>query len=293
MMRAFNNNVSKKMAAKRFPQLAFLAVGTAVLSGTGFSAFATVADVGQYIAGKSAFYVQTGNSTPTLATSNPYQFQAQIDNGTTGSVLTTSTLTLPAGATGTVTFASDGSGTGIRYKQYFASQSALNAAFPDGNYTFGINTSTPNTYNATLDLTGVTYPSDIPTITGGTWSGGNLVIDPTVDNTISWNASNDLHLSFGLNNTNIDESVFNSGSGLPSSYTIAANTLLPGQSYSAQLDFANGIVDTTQISGVTGAVYYDNSTLFTVVTTPEPAAGVLLLMGVFGMALLVRRPANA
>ena len=289
MARQFHGKIFDNAKSRCPSHVALLAIGAAVLAGTGVSAFATVSDVGQYSAGKVAYYLQTGNSVPTIASSNPYEFQAEIDNGTSGSVLTSSTLTPPAGATGSVTFSPNGSNTHIKYKQYYASTSALNAAFPDGNYAFTINTSTPNTYSSTLALSGFTYPTDIPTISGATWSGGNLVIDPSVDTTLSWNTSNDLHLSFNVNNANISENALNSGSGLPSSYMIAANTLLPGQTYMGQLDFANGVIDTSQISGVMGAAYYQNSTQFTIVTTPDPAAGILMLMGVVTLGLLARR----
>ena len=289
MRSQFHGTIFNNAKLRCHSHAAFLAISAAVLAGTGVSAFATVSDVGQYLAGKTAYYLQTGNSSPTIASSNPYEFQAEIGNGSSGSILTSSTLTPPAGATGSVTFTPNSGNNNIKYQQYYASTTALDAAFPNGNYAFTINTSTPNTYSATLGLSGLTYPTDIPAISGATWSGGNLVIDPNVDNTISWNASNDLHLSFDLNNANINESVFNSGSGLPSSYMIAANTLLPGQTYIGQLDFANGVLDTSQISGVMGAAYYQNSTQFTIVTTPDPAAGIFMLLGVATLGLLARR----
>jgi hypothetical protein len=250
---------------------------------------ATVTDVGQYVAGKTANYTQTGTGTPTIASINPYEFQTEIDNGSSGTILASSTLTPPAGATGTVTYAINSDNTRVKDTQYFTSANALNSAFPDGNYTFTINTSTPNTYTSTLALSGITYPTDIPTISNTSWSGGNLVIDPTVNNTITWNASNDLHLNFGLDNTYVNLNTFNSGSGLPDSYTITANTLSPGQSYTGYLDLAIGTMDNSQISGVMGATYFQNSTYFTVITTPEPTAGFLLLMGVAAAGLMVRR----
>ena len=259
--------------------------------GAGVRTDAAVTDVSDYLVGKTVTYTQIGNTPPTISSLNPYQFATEIDNGSSGAVLATSTLTPPAGATGSVTYASNGDNTAMKYKQSYASSSALNAAFPDGNYTFNINTSTPNTYSATLALSGMTYPTDIGTISNTNWSGGALVIDPTESYTFTWNSSTDLHLSFGLNNTNINDNVFNSGSGLPNSYTMAANTLSPGQTYVGQLDFANGVIDTSQISGVTGAAYYQTNTQFTVVTTPEPAAGILLLAGVAAIGLLARRKA--
>jgi len=208
-------------------------------------------------------------------------------------VLTSSTLTPPATATGSISFTSNNGDTKVEYHQYFASSSDLNAAFPDGNYQFSINTSTPNTYSSSLALSSLTYPSDIPTITGGTWSGGALIVNPNISNTIVWNASNATHLSFTVSNTGIHDTVLNSGSGLPTSYTIAANTLQPDQSYFVQLGFANGNIDTTQISGVQGAAYYENSTEFTIETTPEPDSGVVLVAGSLGVALLSRRRAKA
>ena len=282
---------SKSSLARCGGSAVMIVSAVAGVLGIGVRSDAAVTDVSDYLVGKTVTYTQTGNTTPTISSTNPYQFATQIDNGSSGAVLATSTLTLPAGATGSVTYAPNSDNTAMKYKQFYASSSALNAAFPDGNYTFNINTSTPNTYSATLALSGMTYPTDIGTISNTNWSGGALVIDPTQSYTFTWNASTDLHLSFGLNNTNINDSVFNSGSGLPSSYTIAANTLSPGQTYVGQLDFANGVIDTSQISGVTGAAYYQNNTQFTVVTTPEPAAGILLLAGVAAIGLLARRKA--
>ncbi len=282
---------SKSSLARCGASAVMIVSAVAGVLGIGVRTDAAVTDVSDYLVGKTVTYTQTGNTTPTISSTNPYQFATQIDNGSSGAVLATSTLTLPAGATGSVTYAPNSDNTAMKYKQFYASSSALNAAFPDGNYTFNINTSTPNTYSATLALSGMTYPTDIGTISNTNWSGGALVIDPTQSYTFTWNASTDLHLSFRLNNTNINDSVFNSGSGLPSSYTIAANTLSPDQTYVGQLDFANGVIDTSQISGVTGAAYYQNNTQFTVVTTPEPAAGILLLAGVAAIGLLARRKA--
>ncbi len=268
-----------------------MAMATAAAFSTAAATHAAVTDVGEYDVGKTATYLQTGDVTPSLSTSNAYKFSSQISYGATGSVLASSTLAVPAGATGTVTYAANGGNTRLKYSQFYATAADLNAAFPDGNYTFTINTSTPNTYNSTLALSGVTYPTDIGTISNTNWSGGELVIDPTQSYTFTWNASNDLHLDFGLNNTTINENIINSGSGLPSSYTMAANTLAPGQSYLGNLGFANGVIDTSQISGVMGAAYYQNNTQFTIVTTPEPAAGILLLTAVVAMGLLTRRKA--
>ena len=291
MNRARNPIFSNTSMARCSASAAMIVSAVAGLLVTGVRADAAVTDVGDYIAGKTAVYIQTGSTTPVLSSSNPYQFHTEISNGTTGTILTSSTLALPAGATGTVTYASIGDNTGVKYSQSYATAGDLNAAFPDGNYTFTINTSTPNTYSSTLALGGMTYPTDIGTISNTNWSGGELVIDPTRSYTFTWNASNDLHIEFGINNTSIDENVLNTGSGLPASYTIAANTLSPGQSYLSKLDFANGVIDTSQISGVMGVTYYQDSTQFTIVTTPEPAAGILLLTAVVSIGLIARRRA--
>lgn len=280
---------SGNSTARHSASAAMIISAVAGLLVTGARAGATVTDVSYYDFGKIAMYVQTGNLTPAISTSNPYTFTSDIGYGSMGSVLASSTLALPAGATGTVTYAANSGNAHLKYSQFYATAADLNAAFPDGNYTFTINTSTPNTYTSTLALSGVTYPTDIGTLSNTNWSGGALVIDPTQNYTFTWNASADLHLDFGVNNTAINESVFNSGSGLPSSYTMAANTLAPGQSYVGNLDFANAVTDTSQISGVLGAAYYQNSTQFTIITTPEPAAGILLLAGVAVIGLLARR----
>src|SRR4029077_17373354 len=92
------------------------------LAGPGLSSRATAQDVGHYQIHKQAQYEQTSTSAPTP--DGTYFFDTFINAGNSGTILVSSSLTPPAGSTGTVTYASDGNG-GVFCFQQFPSKADL------------------------------------------------------------------------------------------------------------------------------------------------------------------------
>ena len=134
-----------------------------------------------YLLLKNHILLQTSNTPPvdclnTLAYSDPAPYSLTVQSAATGSVTGPATLSLG--------YRADGGDSNYRFlSNPLASLSALNTAYPDGTYTF------PGSLSASL--TGDSYPAgtQILTVNGGTpvWDAhGELALDPTVDNTITW-----------------------------------------------------------------------------------------------------------
>jgi hypothetical protein len=200
-------------------------------------------DLGSYGQTKWTGYTQTSTSTPISDATNGYQFYSNIDNGSTGTILSSTTLTPPAGATGSVSFTSDSSG--LHFQQFFSTKAQLDAAFPDGTYTYVIKTSTPNTYNEQQATGADAYPP-APQLTtpGATWSNGNLQVDPTQPYTFTWpgyNSPGGNGMSFTISNSSgtvVTSS--QAGDGTPGTYTLPANTLQANATYAGYIQYGNG-----------------------------------------------------
>lgn len=153
---------------------------------------------------KMIIYNQSSTADPTLDHEAPYSFRINADAGTMGELLSSSTVDLPAGATGLSVY--EKGSQGLYYQQGFGNKAALDAAYPVGSYVLHIRTSTPNTYDVPLTLNDV-YPA-IPKITGmtnATWVNDVLKItDPSLDTTITWNNPGNHSAGFNVNNTNIN-----------------------------------------------------------------------------------------
>ena len=78
-----------------------------------------VNDLNSYGLNKVINYDQTSASTPTLDPESPYQFYSVIYDGTSGTVLSSSTLTPAAGSTGTVAYESSSNGSSSQGQLYF------------------------------------------------------------------------------------------------------------------------------------------------------------------------------
>lgn len=235
---------------------------------------------------------QTSNSAPTPV-ANPYGFNAFADGS--GTFSGTYTVTYPGGTAlpnpRTLTNETDGSSFEDAFA--YASIAAVNAAYNNGLYSMAI----PNNGSAQsvtgLNLTGDIYP-DAPMITGGTWLGGKLQLDPTINNTINFTAFTLSSGSF----TNLQDRIFLSsesasydqGSSTPvTSFVINAGTLTAGQIYDFELVFVNAVyVDTstlTSTGGNEGIAGYVTIVSFDIQAIPEPSTyaaifGVLALAGV-------------
>ena len=166
------------------------------------------------------------------------------------------------------------------FNQYFTSLAALNAAFPDGNYTFSVS----GYPSFTLGLTGDLYPNT-PQLSGGTWnSSGQLVLSASQSNTLSFNAFTGYATSGALGHMMIQvqspdgTTVALSQSYLTpanpaafTTYVIPAGTLAPGSFYGGSLEFDTGIADnTTSVPGETAVTLYSSELNFNIVTSGTP-----------------------
>lgn len=177
----------------------------------------------------------------------------------------------------------------------------LNAHFGSGVYTINVGgTSVP------LNLTGGAYPNTpMVTLTGGVWSGGRYVVDPSQAVTITTNAfaaygSNaDGHMELGVNGI-VNSEQFRSRTPSGTNFltiTVPANTLLSNQQYNAYAGF-DAVVDLNPVVALPGsynAAFYGVGTSFVISTSPVPvpAAAWLFGSGLLGLIGIARRKARA
>ncbi len=232
-----------------------------------------------YVVSKASYYEQNSSSAPGLNVAVPYSFLAEIENLPTLPVSASSYVAPPTGGTGAIALTPFSAG--YRYTAGYANQAALNAAFPNGTYTFHINTSSGG-YVVPLALSPQSYPSNIPPITTSGWASGDLVVNPTQSYTFTWHGFAGFHLNFGIQGNGTGTfngaaySVANPTTG-NASYTLAANTLTAGQNYQATLEFDNATaVNTTGVTGANGIAAFGDQTSFTIFAQTPGSAGALV-----------------
>jgi uncharacterized repeat protein (TIGR03803 family) len=251
--------------------ISFTGAGTVTVeadqSGNGTYAAATSAsqsfgvnlpnDLSYYQIQKSLNYVESSAAAPTLAPEGAYQFSCNVDSGSSGLILSSSTLIPPSPSTGTVAFQSSLSQ--LNFDQSFASKAAMDAAFATGSYQLTVQTSTPTTYAGTLVLGADNYPPTVPQITGltnATWSGGNIVVtNPALPVNITFVAFNSAigNIYFEVDGTSINLGFPANGS--TTTATIPANSLSNNTLYHAAIGFQN-TAGSTAIGGLSGAINY-------------------------------------
>ena len=189
-------------------------------------------------------------------------------------------LTLPAGSST------------YQYDMTYGDKASLDAAFPNGSFSL----SAGGASSFALSLTGDLYPP-APQITNGTWnSSGQLVLDPTQNNTLNVSVftgyaatgvlshmqieiMSDDGNTVDLRQTNITPT---NGSAF-TSYTIPAGTLAAGSMYQCTLGYDTGTAEnTTAVSGDTAVALYSTATNFTLVTSGAPS----------GAATITQQPTN-
>lgn len=216
---------------------------------------------------------------------NAYGIFAQV----TGTGLSgTYTFTPPGQSAINISTAETGS---LAYENAFAhaTSGALSTPFPDGDYSMQINTSGGLQNITAFSLTGDAFP-DAPMITGGTWSLGKLLIDPTQNYTLTFTG----FTGFGAGDK-ISLAVDGSGNnGHDVTSTSAVTTfLIPagsivlanGNTTRAELNFINQIDTDSSIGGATGFTAYVSILSFEIQAIPEPSTyavifGTLSLAGV-------------
>ena len=240
----------------------------------------------QYVVEKNQVFTQTSNSAPTSLTvsssgedAGPFSFEIQSPAG--GTVSGPSSTSYPLVYT-TRQSGSSG-GTYVDLSGPVSSQANLDDAYANGNYTF------PDTQ--VVSLTGNTYPNtpQVTQVNGATpvWDAqGRVVLDPTVDNTLTWTSfdteSNpNWNEQFRLESDANGEVDLRQGAGLTTSsstlfntYVIPANTLTGGSTYTGQFQYL--LASSAAVSGSTlHAAGYATEVYFSVLAQPAGFSSVI------------------
>ena len=238
---------------------------------------------------KDRVYNQTSDSTPVIAVNNSYQMINYVEAAGANTILS-GTLTPPVGGSPIVlSAAGDGHGDFMGAPQ-FQSLAELDAAYVNGSYTMAGTGLYHGAFSASLSMSG-TFTNQIPQITGGAWSFGNLQASNTAFLTLNWSllapgsANDEIFLRIEDNATH-QVQVQTLLSGTATTYTLS--TLLSSGSYNAMVGYLSvSDTNTAAIFSSTGYAGHFNETDVTVVSVPEPSSIALVLST--GLALFAGR----
>lgn len=245
---------------------------------------AGAADVSFYLVAKGQVFTQTASGPPVLKL-NPARFSSLVGLAATNAVTNATVQALPGGPANALALQAGGSGTiGTRdqftFSAKYATISALDAAYPDGNYKCVIQAAHDGMQTATLALNGDTYPASDPYIINFTAA---QTIDPAAGFTLTWppfsgGTANDFilvsisdSLAFVRFSTP-DPGQPGSLNGTATSLVIPANTLPGGALLTGTLLFIKVAArDPTSYPGVLGFAAYYKQTQFNLGTVAAPA----------------------
>jgi hypothetical protein len=249
-------------------------------------------------------YEQTDASTTGLVT-NPYIMAANIDGtGLSGSFPVSPTIAVSStGSASLITLTTNSDGWHFE-STGFANQGALNAVYGSGTYTFQSSSFANSVLNLSNDSL---YPNaPVATISTNTglglqWSGGVLVVDPSLFTTFTvltnafatnFNASsNHIGISGDSFNTNVSAESFNDADGVLS-YNIASATFLGGSSgKSLEIEF-NNIIDyfaNTPGAGNTSVSAFTSVTKISIQVIPEPSTYAAIFGGLALVGVMLHR----
>ncbi len=181
----------------------------------------------------------------------------------------------------------------------FATTTALFTAYPEGNFSMAIPNTNPGGADTAPDsitgfaLSGGSFPN-VTMITGGTWSGDKLLIDPTQNYTLNFSAFSGFgagdKISFHIDGSGSDGHEVESTSSVTSFLISAGDFVLAnGNTTSADLAFINGISTNTDISGATGSTAYVTILSFTIQAIPEPSTYAAIFGGLALAGVMIQR----
>lgn len=245
---------------------------------TGAAVDNSPADVAAYYVAKVQDFVQTGAGTPVLDATTPFAFGAFVEEReTAGSTVNSARISLPTNPVlgSPKTLQSDG-GDGWDFLREFNTKAALDAAIKPGTYTFSI-----NTVNQGLKGPAVTLPADAYPVTPhiSNWANAQL-IDASSAFTLNWDAFTGGTAEDFIQVSVVDRAgatVFRTPDfweanplvGTARSVLIPAGTFVAGESYNAQLLFANAsTLDRTTYKNSLGTTAYTKRTAFNLQTIP-------------------------
>jgi hypothetical protein len=217
---------------------------------------------------------------------------------------------LPAGAfdTASVTYPGPGSPlslpitspTAFGYgSPLFPTQSAMDTAFPFGSYVITVsNSAPPASDSSTIDYTTDAYTSDVPQLTAASFNALNGLSTALTSLTVNFNAFTP---STGATFGNTYFTIFGSsqfcGGLSPSatSCTIDPQALLPGTTYTWELDFSDRIPgeDDNGVNQLLGFDVRTDGTFTTAPAVPEPSTWAMMLLGFGGLGLAGYRRRSA
>jgi hypothetical protein len=249
--------------------LATVTGGYRIASNSGGSPSETCAPAapGSYVVTKFIQYIQAAPDTVLPVSANSASFAASVLSPSTGPAVTNGSLVLPDNTT--KAFITQPGG--YRLNQSFSTETALDAAYPAGNYTLRfVQTGEPE---RVIPMTVPTTPTVIPKIENFAEA---QAIDATKDFTLRWNAYSPQGPGAIVRVVITDEfgnRIFLAPNQCvprvldpaATSVVIPANYLRPGFNYQGQLIFTiNYYNSATDVPQMTGNGFVQRSTLFSI-----------------------------
>ena len=187
-----------------------------------------------FIHGKIQNFSQTSSAPPVVNSAQPFQFGSLITMGT--ATINGATLTF-SGTASPRTYTAVGNGD-FSILDTFTTQAQLDSAYQNGNFSLSIDTSA-GTFSRSIFLFPFSYPTTaMLTAPSSNWDTGNLVIDPTLDYTFTWNAFANAQaadvIELVIRNSGVTLNPF---PATQTSFTLPAGSLQPNTIYTCDLAF--------------------------------------------------------
>jgi hypothetical protein len=242
-----------------------------IVASLSFAGVIQAGDVSMYAVLKAQNFVQTNSGPAVVIGNSSVMFQAEVDSSGNGTIASAS-VQLP---NATIQPLDSNGGGNFKIKPKFDTTNSMDASYPDGTYTFFIQTLNDGNRTNLLSLSGDLYPTT-PHINNFP---ATQVIDPTSDFNLAWDA-----ISGATSSDYVQVSIrdcqgngfFQTGqlgqpgalNGLATMATIPAGTLRPGGTYAAELLIARASsYDTNSYAGALGLAAYYRAVQISLVTT--------------------------